>query len=684
MTDGAPGAVLLADIAPVLTLFAQAVAGRAITLEPIAEAPERGQPDRVMFDGELIHLPAELALFPVARHNRGAYWAIVLHQLGYVQFGTFAADVSEFLGPVRPPLLGQIFLVLEDLRIDSAIRHHYPGARGDVDRVLTHALAQRPASFEHLPPWRWLLEALLRWSLGADADLLVAADPTGWCATAVFDAAAAVTRPDATVHDTADATRTIFALLDSVLAAARQAAAANGDGDGDADDDGALVELVPEPTAEESTAPSVYVPMPSEGEAQPAADLFDFGSIDFRGELNDDLVYQSAQASSSGDAPQDVDQAVAEGADPSEVVEAEPVAGGRKVGGSSRLLADRTYFYDEWDHEHVRYIRAWCELHEHRLRGDDFGYLTEVRRRHSVLAAQVRRGFRFMRPEAWQRIHRVTDGDEIELDAAIDAMVTRRAGHSTDERLYMRRDRARREVATAFLMDLSASTGSPVVDPNAPPPVYADPESLEYPYFTPDDDRNKDPDRRVIDIAKESLALMCDALHLLGDQHAVYGFSGAGHDDVEFHVAKEFDDEPSPRTWAALAAMEPRRYTRMGPAIRHATHKIVQQPYRTKLLIVVSDGYPQDSDYGPVPGDKEYGLQDTARALVEAEHAGVSTFCVTIDPAGNDYLRRMCPEHKYAVIDDVTALPGELAKLYRSLSAPAAASARPTAHRRPA
>jgi len=89
---------------------------------------------------------------------------------------------------------------------------------------------------------------------------------------------------------------------------------------------------------------------------------------------------------------------------------------------------------------------------------------------------------------------------------------------------------------------------------------------------------------------------------------------------------------------------------------------------RQKVLIIVSDGYPEDTDYGPDRMDREYGILDTARSLQEAERAGISTFCITIDPAGNDYLRRMCLPHRYLVIDDVTALPAELTKVYRALT----------------
>ena len=122
------------------------------------------------------------------------------------------------------------------------------------------------------------------------------------------------------------------------------------------------------------------------------------------------------------------------------------------------------------------------------------------------------------------------------------------------------------------------------------------------------------------------------------------------------------------RTWAALAEMKAQRSTRMGPAIRHALAKLSRQSARMKVLIVVSDGYPQDFDYGPDRTDDEYGIQDTARALQEAEAQGVHTFCITIDPSGHDYLRRMCPDQRYMVIDDVHDLPQELSKVYRALT----------------
>ena len=162
--------------------------------------------------------------------------------------------------------------------------------------------------------------------------------------------------------------------------------------------------------------------------------------------------------------------------------------------------------------------------------------------------------------------------------------------------------------------------------------------------------------------------MLCESLETLGDRHAIYGFSGRGRHEVEFLVAKEFGDRPSARTWSALGAMQPMSYTRMGPAIRHAAAKLAAQAARTRILLVISDGYPQDEDYGPDRNDSNYGIHDTARALREAEAIGITTFCITVDPAGHDYLRLMTPEQRYLVIDDIAALTPELEKIYGALT----------------
>jgi nitric oxide reductase activation protein len=271
----------------------------------------------------------------------------------------------------------------------------------------------------------------------------------------------------------------------------------------------------------------------------------------------------------------------------------------------------------------------------------------------------------------------VYDGDNLNWDDLVRYAVDRKRRDVPDDRVYERRDRAARDVATAFLVDLSASTDDPVVKPDATPsnlPADGSYPHLRDPY---DDDpylwaatppESTEAPRRILDVLRESLWLMAAGLNDWGDAFAVYGFSGYGRLCVEFAVAKEFREPWDARAARALVAMKPRRSTRMGPAIRHAQRKLAATGAALKILVVLSDGFPQDCDYGPDRGNHEYGVADTGQALREAEAAGVRTFCVTVDRSGHDYLQSMCPDDRYRVIEDIDALPGALARIYRHLA----------------
>jgi hypothetical protein len=688
-----------AELQRVLALFAQGLAGRPLHLKPFATHPAAGRSGRIHTDGTSIHLPESIADFADRAHNRGAYRVVVLHQIGYLQFGTFdfslaraarlmslpagrpaeavtayrvlrliparqLSDLERFfdLG-ARPALLRRVFVTLEDLRVDTLLRRRYPGARADLDRVLAHALAGRPDMAGSRPLAR-LLEGLVCHSLGAATPALLARDDNGLLQQ-LLAVAAQVAHDRASVYDSARAALEVCALLERLIRPARAfgRAATQADADDPQVPNGMETQAGGLPDEE------------ADGLAEPATEDIDGPGIAFRGDLMPGLVRRNLGGGQVGSSLQEIDPAhLEEGAPGDAPAERESAVVKARLPGARRAWAEgpRSFLYDEWDYKGQAYLKAWCRLHEQRLRGDDFAFIGTVRSRHALLAGQVKRQFGMIRAEAWQRVHHASDGDELGLDAVIEAVIDRRAGHATDEHLYVRRDRARRDVAAAFLVDMSASTDFPIPDPQAA--ALAETEAAaQDPYLWGRSGGTVDasppgPRRRVIDVAKESLALMCDALHRLGDSHAVYGFSGEGRDNVEFHVARDFGDALSARAWAALAAMEPRRSTRMGPAIRHATAKLSRQGEAVKVLIVVSDGYPQDSDYGPDRHDEEYGIQDTARALVEAADAGIATFCVTIDPAGHDYLQRMCAPDRYMVIDDVAALPGELTKIYRALT----------------
>jgi nitric oxide reductase activation protein len=130
------------------------------------------------------------------------------------------------------------------------------------------------------------------------------------------------------------------------------------------------------------------------------------------------------------------------------------------------------------------------------------------------------------------------------------------------------------------------------------------------------------------------------------------------------------------KTWAEpfgapvlsrLAALEPIGSTRTGAALRHAVQALAAEPSEHKLLLVVTDGYPQDTDYGPASAGVAYGVADTAHALQEARALGIMTYCIAIDPAGEDYLRDACASDQYLQLDDVAALPQRLAAVYQAL-----------------
>ena len=334
----------------------------------------------------------------------------------------------------------------------------------------------------------------------------------------------------------------------------------------------------------------------------------------------------------------------------------------------------RSYRYDEWDHTHRRYLKRHCTLFEERIEPDPEADLDAQRELVRAWIRAVKPQLEQIRPAGLQRMKRKLDGDELDLNAVIEARQDIRAGISPDERTYTRRERVHRDVCAVFLVDLSASTDDPI-DPLPPPELdeWGDPVNLrdpfeDHPMFADLEPPSEETPRKIIDVQRDAMLVMASALDLLGDSFGIYGFSGYGHDNVEVFVAKDIDDRFSATSQRAIAAMKPKRSTRMGPAIRHSCSKLVASGHALRVLIVVSDGFPQDCDYGPNRGDHEYGLMDTAKALQEAATKGIETFCITVDRSGHDYLRRMCPEARYLVIEEMEDLPAALSKVYSVLT----------------
>ncbi len=344
--------------------------------------------------------------------------------------------------------------------------------------------------------------------------------------------------------------------------------------------------------------------------------------------------------------------------------------------GADRSNA-RSFRYDEWNYLEHRYLTHWCRVFEEQLAAEGsedhpetVAELKSVIRQYQPI---VQKQLEQIRPTGLQRVSRVQDGDELDLNAIIEARQDIRAGYSPNERVYSRKERMHRDVCAAFLVDLSASTDDPIDPPEPKDWSNYDPDAsinLRDPWDDPEDDEFFDdtPKRKIIDVQREAMVVMASALDAIGDAYGIYGFSGYGKDNVEVFVAKEPDQSFSQHTLQAIAEMKPKRSTRMGPAIRHCVHKLTQSGHAMKVLIVISDGFPQDSDYGPERGNHDYGVEDTARALTEAHQKGVETFCVTVDRSGQDYLKRMCPDMRYLVIEEMEDLPDQLSKVYATLT----------------
>ena len=197
------------------------------------------------------------------------------------------------------------------------------------------------------------------------------------------------------------------------------------------------------------------------------------------------------------------------------------------------------------------------------------------------------------------------DGDELDLNAVIEARQDIRAGQSPNERVYSRKERVQRDVSAIFLVDLSASTDDPIQPPE--PKDWsnyeeddADTRAGWYASFDDIEEEPDEPGRKIIDLEREAMVVMAAALEALGDSYGIYGFSGYSKDNVELFIAKEPDDAFSNATLKNIASMSPKGSTRMGPAIRHASQKLMNTGSAMKVLMVISDGFPQDCDYGPV------------------------------------------------------------------------------------
>lgn len=637
--------------------------------------------------GEMAYLPERVALPGTGLSAHDYYFSVAAHLAARHEFGTFQLRLADipgfeergetgaealdcFIASFDDPVLGGAMVRLcESARIDAEMCRRYRGLAPTVarlNRTLVEGLNQHTLS-----------TLLVRSSLG-----LVEADemrrsPLALQAVALF---APLRQPGADVRATVRQASALYRWLKDLMASAREA------GD-DALGEGA-------DAISNDLASTIKGGVESDG-----SDAADNDAGGEGGEPDQNVNLQSSGRSGKGGksralSPEELRRMIEAGAELNPTESSGETEGDgmyltqlqnkddglehlreqlSEIGmtsGQGRLMIargrqDSYYAYDEWDYTLGDYRRNWCRLREIQLAGDDGDFYAATLRQYADLLPVVRRHFQKIRPASYRMVRGLEDGEEIDLDRTVEMQVSRRMGEVPDARVYKARKKESRDIATLFLLDMSASTDEPI--------------HREIRRWSDDDDsddwmkawqRRPDParrPRRIIDVNKEALVIMAQSLEELGDSYAIMGFSGHGRDNVEFYVIKEFDQELSDEVRARVGAVEPKRSTRMGAAIRHVREKFKDVTARARHVILLSDGFPQDFDYGHDRRSNAYGIQDTMVALKELEMAGVMPFCITVDKTGHDYLRQMCQSSRYLVIEDIASLPLQLPKIYEQV-----------------
>lgn len=295
------------------------------------------------------------------------------------------------------------------------------------------------------------------------------------------------------------------------------------------------------------------------------------------------------------------------------------------------------YHYHEWDYQVQLHRPDWVTVHERRATKGDPGTVDAILAEHKPVAHRIRQIIDMLSPVGVQRVRGMEDGDEIDLNAAVDAMISIRMGEQPNPRITMRNVITSRDLAVTVLLDLSESTNDVV-------------EGSE---------------KTVLDLTREAATLVATAISGIGDPFALHGFASDGRHDVHYYKFKDFNQRFDDEAKARLDGMKGGLSTRMGAALRHAGTGLLKQPERRKLILLVTDGEPADID----ERDPQHLRHDTKKAIEELASKGVHSYCLTLDPNADNYVKRIFGQNNYTIVDHVNRLPEKLPTLFASLTA---------------
>ena len=652
----------LESIQHVLRLYVEALTGKEIEIAPIAAIQQESR----IGDGKTIYLPATVAEFSDDEKDFRLYKVLAAHGAGQIEFGTFDRDTdglkaaytelsdlysatadqidafslggyiedvqkgesalshAETLAAMKarkkklpkesdyrnvltafpqPRLARKIFGTMENARIDNRLRQTYRGLVKDLDLMQSFLRSNRPYIFDlpmHQVPFELLFQITLCGGATDDARMFYG-QVVSEIETVVEKYLA---MSEATVADSLMATSRVYTLFQNISPEQSQEAESDNTeekSDFAYDDKDAAEALTEDQNKREQR------------QAQDIRDLFNaWNSLDDEGEPDD---LQGAEAWSQSDVPE-------------QALEADDLA----------------FAYDEWDRELNDYRVGWSRVIEKKVKQGDRTFVELTRSRYRGVISSIRHQFQLMKPENLTRINRELDGEDYDLNALVDLVVDRRAGGQQSENIYTKRLRKQRDVAVSLLLDQSSSTARTITRNPMQPYTH--------------------PGRRIIEIEKEGLVLMSEALEAVGDVYSINGFTSEGRRNVKFYVVKDFDEKYSDDTERRIGGITFQNNTRLGAAIRHASHKLLRQESRTKLLIILTDGRPYDHDYG----DARYAREDVREALTETKMMGITPFCITIDRESEAELKDLYGDVGYTIIDDVLSLPERMPNIYRRLT----------------
>lgn len=629
------GGLTLDSVAHTLRLYVEGLTGRSLHVASLASIPDEAR----IGDGNTIYLPSVVAEFEDERENFRLFKVLAAHAAGQIEFGTFLEGTPELASamielrsafsesrrqrgadiPARPAaqtggfpaaldefpnteLATRLFTTIENGRIDFLLRTVYRGIRRDLDFVRGRLIQHRPG-IEDIPPELLPFELLFQIAIcgGATPEALRAYPSVIREIERILGNY--IFRQDASVADSLIATKHVYEFF---VEQPSQSEASN-------DEQGESAEGGETSGDEASLAEADSDDSGKRQQLEAREDPFSLWNSGQQIEVNPEQdIFNRLHG------PESPEQDLEKG--------------------------DRAFYYDEWDRELGDYRTRWCRILERSGSRGSRGFVETVRSRYSGVISSIRYQFQLMRPENLRRIRGEVDGEDYDLQAVIDYALDKRSTGLIDDRLYTRKLRKERDVAVSFLLDMSSSTARTISRyPN-------------HPYTQPG--------QRIIDIEKEGLVLMSEALEAVGDAYSMQGFTSEGRRNVKFYVIKDFSEGYSAEVERRIGGISYQNNTRLGAAIRHATSRLVHQDARTKLMIVLSDGRPYDHDYG----DSRYAREDTRMALRQARIEGITPFCITIDRESEDQLRDMYGEVGYTIIDDVLSLPERLPGIYSRLT----------------